>query len=59
MYISIFIHVYYCYQTINRIQNKKCLHNMCVYCMYVCIYIYIYINNIHYVFIKYSHVFTL
>ncbi len=26
---------------INRIQNKSfCLHNMCVYCVYLCIYKY-------------------
>ncbi len=62
------VNVKKCCQTINRIQNQGfCLHNMCVYCVYLLyIYIYIYIYmciyiNTHtcmYIFKKDLHVFT-
>ncbi len=44
IYTYIYIYIHYCYQTINRIQNKSfCSHNICVcvYCVYLlCIYKY-------------------
>ncbi len=46
---------------INRIQNKVCLHNICMCTVYLlCIYIYIYIykyTHKQYIFWKYLHVF--
>ncbi len=54
MYLSIYISIVKRLFTVNRIHYKTfCLHNICVYCVYlVCIYKYTHMN----VYIKYIYI---